>query len=155
MLAPQTRLRWRLVGPYWVIVSFFLFAFYTGDSFCERPGSQSYPIMVLKLSLVLAAWDFVASFAGALASTTAEKVLGMRGISVLLTTVVVGAGFAYLPFWIYRGYGVFRFENTWADVSCFFTEGYGFAFLFFVTPALALMTFLREFFIFRSLSQRT
>jgi len=111
--------------------------------------------MVLKLSLVLAAWDFVASFAGALASTTAEKVLGMRGISVLLTTVVVGAGFAYLPFWIYRGYGVFRFENTWADVSCFFTEGYGFAFLFFVTPALALMTFLREFFIFRSLRQRT
>jgi hypothetical protein len=155
MQAPQTRLRWMLAGPYWIIVSVFLFAFYFDDSFCERPGSQSYSIMVLKLSLVLAAWDFVAGFAAALASTAAKKALGMRGISVLLTTLVVGVGFAYLPFFIYSGYGHFRFENTWADVSCFFTEGYGFGFLFFVTPVLALVTFLRELLIFRSLRQRT
>ena len=68
---------------------------------------------------------------------------------------VMGAGFAYLPFFIYRGFGTFRFENTWADVSCFFTEGYGFGFLLFATPALALTTFLRELLIYRSLRQRT
>jgi hypothetical protein len=155
MLSPQARLRFRLVGPYWFIAAFIVFAFYVDDSFCQRPGSQSYPIMVLKLSVVLAAWDFVAGFAGAWAASAVEKVLGMRGISVLLTTLIVGVGFAYLPFFIYRGYGVFRFESTWANVSCFFTEGYGFGFLFFLTPFLSLMTFLRELVIFRSPKKRT
>jgi hypothetical protein len=155
MLSPQTRLRWMLIGPYWVIASLIVLAFSYDDPFCERPGSQSYPVIVAKLGLVLAAWDFIAGFAGARASASAEKVLGMRWISVFFTTLIVGAGFAYLPFFIYRGFGAFRFQNTWADVSCFFTEGYGFGFLLFVTPALALVTFLRELLINRSLKQRT
>jgi hypothetical protein len=155
MHSPQIRLRWLLVGPYWVIASLIVLALSYDNTFCERPGSQSYPIMVVKLGLVLATWDFVASFVGARASAAAEKVLGMRGIGVLLTTLIVGAGFVYLPFFIYRGSGAFRFQNTWADVSCFFTEGYSFGFLLFVTPALAVMTFLRELLIYRWLTQRT
>jgi hypothetical protein len=155
MRSSQTKLRWMLVGPYWVIASFIVFVFYFHDSFCARPGSRNYSIMVVQLGLALAAWDFVAGFVGALASTALEKMLKMRGISLLITTLVVGAGFAYLPLWMYRGYGVFRFENTWADVSCFFTEAYALGFLYFVVPLLALITFLRELLILRLLRQRT
>jgi hypothetical protein len=66
----------------------------------------------------------------------------------------MGPGFAYVPFWMKRGYGIFRFENTSADVSCFFTEANGLGFLFFVAPLLALVTFLREILIFRLPRQR-
>jgi hypothetical protein len=50
---------------------------------------------------------------------------------------------------MYRGYGSFRFENTWADVSCFFTEGYGIGFLVVVVPLLSLTTFARDFLVWR------
>jgi len=112
-------------------------------------------IMVLQLGLALAAWDFAAGFAGTFAFSAVEKKLGMNRLGQVLTALSVAAGFAYLPFWMYRGYGVFRFENTWADVSCFFTEEENvFAFLFAVTPLLALVTFLREILILRSIRQR-
>jgi hypothetical protein len=58
--------------------------------------------------------------------------------------MIAAAGFASIPFWIYRGHGVFLFENTWADVSCFFTEGRGMAFPFVVAPALSIATLVRE-----------
>jgi hypothetical protein len=55
-----------------------------------------------------------------------------------------------MPFWIYRGFGVFLFANTWADVSCFFTEGYGMAFLIIEAPLLTAATLLRELFVLRA-----
>lgn len=80
----------------------------------------------------------------------------MNRLGQVLSTLLVAAGFAYLPFWIYRGYGVIRFENTWADVSCIFTEeGNIFAFLLAVTPLLALLTFLREILILKLIRQRS
>ena len=36
------------------------------------------------------------------------------------------------------------FEATWADVSCFFTEGFGMVFPIVVAPALALVTLAGE-----------
>jgi hypothetical protein len=57
-------------------------------------------------------------------------------------------GFASLPFWNYD------FEGTWADVSCFFTEGYGMAFPFFVAPLLALVTLVGELVILRMRDSR-
>jgi len=47
-----------------------------------------------------------------------------------------------MTFWIYRGYGHFLLEGTWADVSCFFAEGAGMAFPFVVAPVLGLLTLL-------------
>jgi hypothetical protein len=44
----------------------------------------------------------------------------------------------------------FLFEGTRADVSCFFTEGYGFMFLILVAPGLALATFLGELIILKA-----
>ena len=154
MCSPMTRLRLKLAGPYWIIASVTLFAIYHNDPFCFRPGSRNFVMMALQLGLALAAWDLVAGFAGSFSFAAVEKRVGMNLLGQVLTTLAVTAGFAYLPFWMYRGYGVFRFENIWADVSCFFTEeGNVFAFLFAVTPLLALVTFLREILILRSIRQ--
>jgi hypothetical protein len=67
--------------------------------------------------------------------------------------VVAGVGYGSVPFWIYRGYGTFWFENTWADVSCFFTEGYAIAFPLLVAPALTLTTLICEWLAIRMQSQ--
>src|SRR5579871_2218709 len=155
MHTPQTWLRLKLAGPYWIVASAILFAIYRNDSFCFRPGSRNFIIMVLQLGLALAAWDLVAGLAGTFALAAVENKLGMNRLSQVLTALSAAAGFASIPFWMYRGYGVFRFQNTWADVSCFFTEeGNVFAFLFAVTPLLALVTFLRELLILRSIRKR-
>ena len=105
--------------------------------------------MTAQLALALAAYDLAVSVGVAAASTAAKKAFKMQWTSPLLTMVIVGSSLAYLPFWIYRGYGSFRFENTWADVSCFFTEGYGLSFPFVVVPVLTLATLLREVLILR------
>jgi hypothetical protein len=143
------RLRGVLFASYWVIAFIVLFLFSSDDTFCARPGARNYLIMTAQLALALAAYDLAVSVGVAAASTAAKKAFKMQWTSPLLTTVIVGSSLAYLPFWIYRGYGSFRFENTWADVSCFFTEGYGLSFPFVVVPVLTLATLLREVLILR------
>jgi len=103
-----------------------------------------------RLALACTAWDLVASGCALLAASVLKRVSVWN---VILAAFVAGLGFASIPFWIYRGYGVFLFENTWADVSCFFTEGYGMMFPFTVAPALALATLGREWLIRRMLGK--
>jgi hypothetical protein len=79
------------------------------------------------------------------------RLLKQTWASLLLTVLIVASGLIYLPNWIYKGYGIFRFENTWADVSCFFTEGYMLGFLFFLAPLLILATVLREVILMRQI----
>jgi hypothetical protein len=147
-----TALRGILVGSYWAVAFCVVFIFYVNDTFCTRPGRRNYPLMVALLALALTGWDFVASVVGALA----EKKFKIPWISLLLATLIVVSGLIYLPFWIYKGYGSFRFENTWADVSCFFTEeGNIFRFLFVVAPLLTLTTILREVLLLREQREDT
>ena len=143
------RLRGVLFASYCVIAFITLFVFSVDNTACARPGARNYLILTAQLALAIAAYDFAVSVGVAAASTAAKKVFKMQWTRSLLTTVIVGSGLAYLPFWIYRGYGSFRFENTWADVSCFFTEGYGLGFPFVVVPVLTLSTLLREILILR------
>jgi hypothetical protein len=89
-------------------------------------------------------WDSFAGFSGSLAFSMTKKIANWQGTAILVSTLVAGLGFASMPSWIYRGDGRFLFENTWADVSCVFTEGYGMACPFVVAPILAAVTFLRE-----------
>jgi hypothetical protein len=67
----------------------------------------------------------------------------------VVSTLLALVGLASIPFWIYDR-GSFMFEGTWADVSCFFTEGYGMMFPFFVAPALAVATLLGELVILKA-----
>jgi hypothetical protein len=58
-------------------------------------------------------------------------------------------------FLIYGGYGHFLFENTRPDVSCFFIEGFGEAFPFFVAPLLTLARLIREWMVAKAQSRAT
>lgn len=78
----------------------------------------------------------------------AAKKFAVRGLAPMVSTVLALAGFASIPFWIYER-GRFMFEGTWADVSSFFTEGFGMMFPLVVTPALALATLAGEFVILK------
>jgi hypothetical protein len=73
----------------------------------------------------------------------------MPSLAPLVSTVLALAGLASIPFWIYDS-GTFMFEGTWADVSCFFTEGYGMMFPFVVAPALAVATLAGELVILKA-----
>jgi len=123
---------------YFAVASAILY-FYADPYFCSpsRIG-QSRFLVSAKLSLACTVWNLVAGWF----SWTAFR--QGRWLPALASALIAGAGFASVPFWIYRGYGVFLFENTPADVSCFFTEGSGMAFPLVVAPALAAATFVRE-----------
>jgi hypothetical protein len=130
----------RLVSSvaYLVVASVILYS-YADPYFCaaSRIG-QSRFLVSIKLALACTVWDFVAGW------SSGAVFRQRRGLRAFVSALIAGAGFASIPFWIYRGYGVFMFENTPADVSCFFTEGSGRAFPFVVAPALAIATFVRE-----------
>jgi hypothetical protein len=62
-------------------------------------------------------------------------------IASIASTIVAGLGFASILFWYDPGLT----ENTWADVSCYFSEGWGMGFPFFMAPLLAFMACVREY----------
>lgn len=143
------RTRIALAGLYF-IVAYGILSFYTYNSyFCSaaRTG-RSHALTTARLALACTAWDAFASACGAMALvvTSARR----PSIAPLLSTLVAGVGFGSITFWIYQGYGRFLFENTWADVSCFFTEGYGMAFPFVVAPALSAATLAREWLVIKT-----
>jgi hypothetical protein len=140
----KARLRGVLSVLYWAVAFVALTIFSSGDTFCARPGARNHTLATAQLAFALAGYDLLVSVVVASFAVLAKNLFRRQWILVLLTTLIVGAGFAYLPVWIYRGYGNFRFENTWADVNCFFTEGYGIAFPLIVAPVLAFVTLLRE-----------
>ncbi|SRR5258705_9468490 len=149
MTQKEKRARITLEICYFFVIYAILFYSSYGSYFCAQSRTgRSYAMTTARLALACTAWDVVASCCGLLAESVLKRVSFW---SVLLAAFVAGLGFASIPFWIYRGYGVFLFENTWADVSCFFTEGYGMAFPFMVAPALAFATLAREWIIRRIL----
>ena len=122
-----------------------LFWYTGGDFFCERPGmGPGHAIATARLAVACTAWDLVASVCGLLVIAITNKRTSRSTIRIFATILVAGIGFCSIPFWIYRGYGTFLFENTWADVSCVFTEGFGEMFPFVVAPLLTAATLSRE-----------
>jgi hypothetical protein len=138
-------LRGMLFCSYWVVAFVVVFLSYRNDDFCFEPGKRNFTIMTAQLTLAFAVWDSIVSVGVAMALGAKGKVRRLRWVSPFVTALIAGAGIVYLPFWIYEGYGVFRFDHTWADISCIFTEmGNLFLYLLIVAPLLILMTFLRE-----------
>lgn len=96
-----------------------------GDTFCQRSGSGHFVISA-RLTVGFTIWYLLVL---CLCSLVAD-----RGVRALLTATIVGLGIASIPFWLYRGYGHFLLENTAADVSCAFTEGFGMGFPVVIGP---------------------
>jgi hypothetical protein len=154
-MRPSTfALRGTLFSIYFVFTSLVLFVFSAGDTFCARPAGPNHEIVTFELALVLSVLDLAVSVVVASTLDASRRLLKSRWITPVTAALLCGAVCAYFPIWIYRGYGHFRFENTWADVSCFVTEGYGFGFMFLVAPILALATFLQEAVILRFQTRR-
>ena len=121
--------------------------FYTDDphSFCSELGVQGHVVSTVRLALACSIWELAV---GILGSLGAKKYLRWPGFAPIVSSIAGGLGFVSIPLWIYRGFDKgFLFQNTWADVSCFFTEGYGFGFLYVAAPILALETLLCEWLI--------
>lgn len=108
------------------------------NDFCSSTSSGHTPaLFAARLAFACTAWALLIC---SLSTAAVSSKLIKPGLGLFLCTVLSGAGFGSIPFWLYRGYGVFLFENTWADVSCFFTEGYGMVFPIFVAPLLCAAT---------------
>jgi hypothetical protein len=124
---------------------FALLFYYTYSSlFCSRPGESGHLAQTLHLAIACTVWEVLVSTCGALLA----KKFDVRGVAPVVATALALIGFASIPFWIYDT-GRFMFEGTWADVSCFFTEGYSMTFPLVVAPILALATLAGELVILR------
>lgn len=134
-----------MTGVYFIVCLAGLFCYTYGSFFCSKPDGSSHVAQTFRLTVACTVWAVLASICGAFAA----KKSGLRGLAPVLSTLLALVGLASIPFWIYDS-GSFMFEGTWADVSCFFTEGYGMMFPFFVAPALAVATLLGELVILKT-----
>lgn len=130
-------IRWFSAVVYFAVAYGILFL-YADSYFCSAARGQSRPSVSAKLALACTIWD-------ALAGASSVHLFGKqsRWLQILVSAAISGIGFVSMPFWIYRGYGHFLFENTWADVSCFFTEGSLMMFPILVAPLLTAATVIR------------
>ena len=140
----EKRVRAVVTIGYFVTCFAVLFYYTYGSLFCSRPGEFGHTAQTLHLTIACTLWELLVSICGALAA----KQFDVRGVAPVVSTVLALIGFASIPFWIYDS-GRFMSEGTWADVSCFFTEGYAMAFPIVVAPVLALTTLIGELIILK------
>src|SRR5256885_151450 len=119
-------------------IAYAILSFFSYNSFfcaAQRTG-HNHALTTARLALALSVWNFFACWCGSLVLAHGKKhsFHGRTAVVVTLSTAIAGVGFISLPFWIYRGYGVFWFENTWMDVSCFFSRKLRLVFSMFVVP---------------------
>ena len=145
MTAGEKRVRATVTGAYSIVCFSGLFYYTYGSFFCSRPGGASHVVQTLRLAVACTVWELLASVCGAFAA----KKSALRGLAPVVSTLLAFAGFVSITFWIYDS-GRFVFEGTWADVSCFFTEGYGMMFPLVVAPALAVATLVGELVILKA-----
>jgi hypothetical protein len=142
--------RLALTAFYFAATFSYLFYFFRGDTSCQ--DLNGFPIQIIRLAVACTAWTLFASFCGAIATQGLGRFFNISAISV--TVIVALSGFASLPLWIYKGYGHFRFENTF-DVSCFFREDAEIAFFIIIAPVLTALTLLCEYLAHRFTQQPT
>jgi hypothetical protein len=144
MLLKSGLLRLALTILYFATCYGILFYYTYGSPFCVQPDLHA--IETARLAIACTAWDLFASICGLLVACISKKVTS--GIAPFVATLTAGIDFVYLPFWMFQGYGHFRFEYTW-NMNCFFTEASGMVFPFVVSPVFTLMTLFREWLVIR------
>ena len=81
-----------------------------------------------------------ACFASLCGAIALHKLKIPKSAAAFISFAVALLGFISIPYWIYMGYGHFRFENTVADVSCIFQDGFDIVFPIIIAPPLAALT---------------
>ena len=130
-----------LTAFYFIATFSYLFYFFRGEPSCE--SVNGFPIETIRFAIGCTAWSLFASLCGTIAlhkSKIPKSAAGFISFAVALL------GFISIPYWIYLGYGHFRFENTIADVSCIFQDDSSvIVFPIIIAPPLAALTFLCEY----------
>jgi len=139
-----------LTAFYFAATFSYLFCFSRGDSSCE--SVNGFPIETIRLAIGCTAWSLFASLCGAIAL---HQLKIPKSAAAFISFAVALLGFISIPYWIGYGYGHFRFENTIADVSCFFTDGFDIVFPIIVASVLAVLTLLCEYLAHRFTQQPT
>jgi len=135
------RRRWVHAGLtlFYFGVSWSVLLWYTSDDpFCAPSGINNHILVSARLALACTAWDFRSGIGGAWSA----RVMSAPKLAPFLRAVIAALGVGSIPFWLFRGYGVWLFQGTWADVSCLFTEEFGMAFPFVVAPSLGIVSLL-------------
>ena len=138
-------MRLRILGEcvyFGVVLAVFLLL-YAGDPFCSE-ARVVHLVKIAALAAVLTGWDALASRAGIWVRALIAAPWPSRWISAVPASLIVLAGVAAIPSWVYEGYGRFHFANTAADLSCFFKEANYLIFTFLVAPLLAFLSLVRE-----------
>ena len=147
MTARQKKVRATVTCSYFIVCFTGLFYYTYGSYFCSPPRGTGHTAETLRLTVVCTGWALLASTCG----TYVARISKVRGLAPIVSTLLALAGFIALPFIIYDA-GRFLTERTWADVTCFFNEGYGVMFPFTVAPALALASLVGELVILKASS---
>jgi hypothetical protein len=129
-----------LTAFYFAATFCYLYYFSRGETSCQ--DVNGYPVETIRLAIGCTAWSLFASLCAAIAL---HRLNIPKSAAGFISFAVALVGFISIPYWIYLGYGHFRFENTSADVSCFFREGFGIVFPIIVAPVLAGLTLLCEY----------
>jgi len=148
LLSKANRVRVTFTVVYFIATFTFLFLDNQGNSFCSRPGGHGLAVAAACFALACTLWDLFASFLGAVAAGLSAHRL--PGLAIPVSGIIAAAGLFSIAL---RG-GPRLFENTWADVSCLFTEGYGFMFVFLGAPILTAFTIVREWIFWKKVSRK-
>jgi hypothetical protein len=147
VLSKASRVRITFTIVYFVATFTYLLLDNQGNSFCSRPGGYGPAVAAACFALACTVWDSFASLCGALA--VRSTALRLPALAIPVSAVIAAAGLLWIAL---RG-GPGLFGDTWADVSCLFTEGYGFMFLFLNVPILVAFTVVREWMVWKKVSR--
>jgi hypothetical protein len=139
-----------LTAFYFAVAFGILFLFTQGSPFCRAPNGHF--ISTVRLALGCTVWYVISSLLGLV---TFHFFKSPRIFAISISVIVTYIGLASLPDMLFIGYGHYHFENTIADVGCFFTEGWGIAFPFISAPLLAAATLLCEYLAYRATRKHT
>jgi hypothetical protein len=114
------------------------------DSFCDHPGSQGFLLAIMKVTVAVTLWGSIANASCGIVTAPSKRFDFSPSLAAALSAVFVGLGVGYLPNLIFTGYGVFRFDGSWASVTCLFEEQQDFFFRFFAPFVLGFLTLARE-----------
>lgn len=121
-----------------LFLSILIVLFFYGDRryFCspEQTG-RSYLQTTATLAVPCTGWAVLTGVVAILITKPIRSRSVRHGTAVGICAILAGWGFALTPHLVFSKYGQ-RLWNSWADVSCFVTEGFGMAFPFIAAPLL-------------------
>lgn len=119
----MTKCRVIYTAVYGCIALGMLGVFY-GDAYFCNPSRQLRQIITLFVAVMFF------ELLGGLSSFILSRFLnGERTLSVICGGVVSGLLVSVLPNYLFLGYGRYRLEGTWGDMSCLFEESQGMVFM--------------------------